>query len=122
MKTLIIGIASKDEIKERTLAIARRKLKPKKSDPKIWFSSIESLSQVLSTKNRILLEIIKTNNPRNLKELAELTGRARSNLSRTLKNMHKYGLVDLKTSDATRELMPIVKYDNLKVNFNLFVN
>lgn len=52
MKTLIVGIASYEQIKKRTLAIARGEYKPKKDEPKVWFTSIESLAQVLSTDNK----------------------------------------------------------------------
>jgi predicted transcriptional regulator len=37
MKTLKIGIAPQEKIRERILGIARGKIKPKASDPKIWF-------------------------------------------------------------------------------------
>ncbi len=66
MKTLIVGIASYEQIKKRTLAIARGEYKPKKDEPKVWFTSIESLAQVLSTDNKLLLEIIKIQEPKAL--------------------------------------------------------
>jgi len=47
MKIVKIGIASQEEIRERVLAIAKGELKPKKSDPKIWFTSFESLTQTM---------------------------------------------------------------------------
>ncbi len=50
MKTLKIGIASYEEMKARTLAIARGEIKPSRDEPTIWFTSIESLAQVLSEK------------------------------------------------------------------------
>ncbi|MFM8453697.1 MAG: transcriptional regulator, partial [Gammaproteobacteria bacterium] len=74
-RILKIGIAPYEEIKKRTMAIARGEYKPKKSEPKVWFSSIESLAQVLSTKNRLLLEIILENQPNSITELAELSHR-----------------------------------------------
>jgi len=49
-----------EDLKARVMAIAKGELKPKLTDPKVWFSSIESLAQVLSTKNKLLLEIIVT--------------------------------------------------------------
>lgn len=119
MKTVTIGLASYDEMKKRTLAIARGEYKPKRGEPKIWFSSIESLAQVLSTKNKLLLEIIRENEPTSIKELAEMTGRQRGNLSRTLKTMQNYGLVELKPSGKGKELMPVVPYQNLKVDFEM---
>jgi predicted transcriptional regulator len=48
MKIVKIGIASQEEIRERVLAIAKGELKPKKSDPKIWFTSLESLTQTMN--------------------------------------------------------------------------
>jgi predicted transcriptional regulator len=47
MRIIKIGIASQEEIRERVLAIAKGELKPKKSDPKIWFTSLESLTQTM---------------------------------------------------------------------------
>jgi len=47
-KTVKIGIMSQEKIRERTLAIAQGKYKPKPDEPKIWFTSIRSLAEVLS--------------------------------------------------------------------------
>ena len=55
---LRVGIAPYEEVKKRVLAIARGESRPTKNEPKVWFSSIESLAQVLSSKNKLLLEII----------------------------------------------------------------
>lgn len=95
MKTLNVGIASVDEMKQRTLAIARGELKPGPNDPKVWFTSTESFAKVLSNKNRALLETIAATQPESLQDLAESTGRAPGNLSRTLRTMERYGFVHL---------------------------
>ena len=58
MKTLKIGIASYEDMKARTMAIARGQLKPKPQEPKVWFTSTESFARVLSNKNRALLAVI----------------------------------------------------------------
>lgn len=93
MSTLRVGIASYEEMKARTLAIARGEVKPGPQDPKVWFTSTESMARVLSAKNRELLETIRLKAPQSLTELAEQTGRKKPNLSRTLKTMERYGLV-----------------------------
>ncbi len=49
-RVLKIGIASREEIQARTLAIVRGEIKVTPDDPKVWFTSLESLAQVLSTK------------------------------------------------------------------------
>jgi predicted transcriptional regulator len=76
VKRLRVGIAPYEEMKARTIAIARGELKLKPGDPKVWFTSIESLIQVLSAKNRALLATIRKAGPQSLTELAQLTGRA----------------------------------------------
>jgi predicted transcriptional regulator len=60
MKIIKVGIASQEEIRERMLAIAKGEFKPKPSDPRIWFTSMRSLSQAVSDENRALLDVIRT--------------------------------------------------------------
>ena len=87
MKKLKVGIATYKQYKDRTMKIARGGYKPAADDPKIWFTSIESFARVLSDKNRELLALIAATRPDSMNELAERTGRAPSNLSRTLRTM-----------------------------------
>src|ERR1700733_1024490 len=93
MTTLKIGIATLEQYRDRTIAIAKGKQKPRRGEPKIWFTSLESFVKLLSPKNRALLTLIAQTHPDSLQELADKTGRAKSNLSRTLKTMESYGLV-----------------------------
>jgi predicted transcriptional regulator len=95
MSTLKVGIASYDEMKALTMAIARGQRKLASQEPRVWFPSTESFAKVLSAGNRDLLRIIAEKAPGSLDELAQLTGRKKSNLSRTLKTMANYGLVHL---------------------------
>ena len=95
MKTLRVGIASPEEMRARTMAIARGTRTPAAGEPKVWFASTESFARVLSAKNRALLEAIAIGRPQSLKELADRTGRKPSNLSRTLRTMARYGFVEL---------------------------
>src|SRR6266436_2890186 len=90
-----VGIASHVELRGRALQIARGERRRQPDEPKIWFTSIESLAKVLSEPNRKLLRIIDECHPSSLIELEALTGRKASNLSRTLKTMSRYGLVKL---------------------------
>lgn len=96
MKPVVIGIMSQEKIRQRMLAIARGEYQPKATDPKIWFTSMRSLAEVLSDENRGLLKVIQEAKPQSIASLAELTGRKTSNLSRTLKTMSNYGLVEMK--------------------------
>lgn len=96
MRVLRVGIASYEEMKARTIAIARGRVKPGAGEPKVWFTSAESFARVLSERNRALLNVIAETAPSSITQLAELTGRRKSNLSRTLKTMERYGFVTLK--------------------------
>ncbi|MGA2312092.1 MAG: helix-turn-helix domain-containing protein [Xanthobacteraceae bacterium] len=117
-KILRIGIASREQMKARTIAIARGEHKPSPDEPKVWFTSMESLAQVLSSKNTLLLEMIRRARPASLKELAELTGRQLSNLSRSLRTMERYRLVKLDRSDEGT-VVPTVPYDRLAFEHEL---
>ena len=118
MKTLEIGIASYDQMKARTLAIARGEHMPAKGEPKVWFTSIESFAKLLSEHNRHLLELIARERPRSITELADLAGRSKSNLSRTLKTMSRYGLVQLQPGERGT-LVPRVPYDQVRLDVSL---
>jgi predicted transcriptional regulator len=79
----------------RTVAIAKGEYEPKAGEPKIWFTSMKSVAEVLSDQNRAVLKAIRETNPDSMAVLAKRTGRQPGNLSRTLKTMSRYGLVDL---------------------------
>ena len=118
MTTLITGIAGFEQMKARTMAIAQGKYKPAKNEPTVWFTSVESFARVLSERNRELLALIAREKPDSLTELAELAGRKKSNLSRTLKTMSLYGLVELKEGQRGR-LIPRVTYDQVRLDVSL---
>ena len=107
MKKIVIGILPQEQIRERILAIARGHYKPKPDEPRIWFTSMRSLAEVLSDENRALLKVIEEAQPESISSLAELTGRKASNLSRTLKTMSNYGLVEMRREN--RHVRPVAK-------------
>jgi predicted transcriptional regulator len=116
-KTIKIGIISRENYKRRTVAIAKGDYKPKKGEPKVWFESVQSMAQVLSSENQALLRIIRDKKPQSLKELEKASGRKSSNLSRTLKTMSRYGIVELVKKD--RNVKPVVKATDFKVEFGI---
>jgi predicted transcriptional regulator len=113
MKILKIGLASQDKVRARVLAIAKGEIKPKPSDPKIWFTSMRSLSQVLSDENRALLDVIRILRPASISELSGITGRKQGNLSRTLKTMSRYGLVKMEKN--VRSVRPIAQAESYQI-------
>jgi predicted transcriptional regulator len=72
---------------------------------------------VLNSENQKLLQTIIEAHPRSIKELELMSGRSSSNLSRTLKTMARYGIVELKKE--ARGLVPIVKASDFRVEFGL---
>ena len=116
-RVLRIGIISKEDYMQRTIAIAKGEYKPRKDEPKVWFESTKSMSQVLSTENQELLRIILEARPRSITELGGLANRKKSNLSRTLKTLEKYGIVELKKTKGKIE--PKVMATDFRVEFGL---
>lgn len=118
MKSIKVGIASLEDYRARTMAIARGELTPSPDDPKIWFPSTESFARVLTEKNRDLLRTISQTHPDSLETLAQSTGRAPSNLSRTLKTMARYGFVELHKG-ARGRVRPEVPYQAITLELAL---
>ena len=112
MTTMKVGIATYDQMRARTVAIARGEHKPKRGEPKVWFTSMESFARILSDHNRELLDLMIETEPDSIAELAELSGRAKGNLSRTLKTMERYGLVVLEKGPKGR-IKPRVPYSGI---------
>ena len=113
MKKVIIGIMPLNKIRERMIAIAKGDLKPSQNDPKVWFTSMKSLAEVLSDQNRDLLNLIAQEEPSSLSELSELSGRQSSNLSRTLKTLSSYGFVELKKGN--KRVKPVAKATKFEI-------
>lgn len=116
-KLLKVGIMSKEEYVKRTIAIAKGEYTPKTDEPKVWFESVKSLAQVLSAENQALLKLIIENKPQSITELEELSGRKKSNLSRTLKTLERYGIVEL--HQKNRSIMPEVKATDFRIEFGI---
>jgi predicted transcriptional regulator len=116
-KILCVGIMNKADYIKRTISIAKGEYKPKADEPKVWFESIKSLAQILSNENQELLKIIDDKHPRSLTELEVLSGRKKSNLSRTLKTLERYGIVQL--HKEKNNLIPTVQATDFRVEFGL---
>jgi len=120
VETIKVGIAPNGMFKARMLDIASGKVKVDPEAPKIWFSSMQSLSQVLSENNVRLLNIIRQEKPRSIKELEELSGRASSNISRTLRTFEQHGLVEMRCGRGnTKYPVTVVAKLNIEMDLDL---
>jgi predicted transcriptional regulator len=61
--TLKVGIASYKEMKARTMAVAKGERRVTANEPKVWFTSTESVAKILSAGNRELLRVIAEKAP-----------------------------------------------------------
>ena len=111
-------IQSHASLREEMKAVARgERLAPKDAGGKT-FDSVEALLRLLTPQNRELLAIIRDKKPQSIAELAELTGRAQPNLTRTLGKLAAIGFVRLKNVD--RRKVPTTTIHSLRINIDLF--
>jgi predicted transcriptional regulator len=110
---LKIGIISRQDYINRTLAIAKGRYKPKPDEPQVWFESLDSVAEVLSPENRELLKVIVEKGPNSLKTLSDLTGRKSQEVSKVLQRLARYGIVEFRRE--SRALKPIVKATEFQV-------
>ncbi|HUH00114.1 MAG TPA: transcriptional regulator [Gammaproteobacteria bacterium] len=116
-KVISVGIISRDNYARRTVAIAQGSYKPRSDEPKLWFESLRSMAEALSPDNQELLRLIVEKSPQSLAELEQISGRKKSNLSRTLKMLEGYGIVSI--SRKRHRLIPKVHATDFKVEFGV---
>ena len=78
-------------------AVARGERRPPADAAKPTFNSVDALIRLLTPANRALLALIRDRKPRSVAELAQLTGRAQPNLTRTLAKLEGAGFIRMKT-------------------------
>jgi predicted transcriptional regulator len=74
-------------------SVAKGKRRAPKDAGGISFNSAEAIVRLLTPENRQLLAAIRDKAPQSIQELADLTGRAQPNLTRTLAKLEAVGLV-----------------------------
>lgn len=121
MKRVKVGIMPLKQFQAYTRAIVTGKYTRKRGEPKIWFNSVETFAKVLSDQNRELLALISKEKPESISELARISGRAQSNLTRTLKKMEDYGFVTMKTGKRGSK-QPFVPYSDIVLDMSISDN
>jgi predicted transcriptional regulator len=117
-RILRIGIAPKEQIHQRMLEIAKGVRRQRPDEPKVWFTSPEALARVFSTKNMMLIEIIRHASPESVSELARRVGREKTNVLRSLKTLKDFDIVYFETREGNRKA-PRLNYDDYVVNGHL---
>ena len=107
-------------------AVARGERDPPRDAAKPSFNSVEALARLLTPENRKLLAIIRDRKPGSVAELAEITGRAQPNLTRTLAKLEAAGFIKMKSFGRRKapsaaikkivvEIDPFSEHDRLRV-------
>ena len=117
-RTLKVGIAPRQAVYQYMRDVVSGRRRRTADDPDIWFSSVESFAKVLSERNRALLALIAEKRPTSIDALAGISGRAKSNLSRTLRTMEHYGLVRLEKGEG-RKLKPVVTFARVELSLKV---
>lgn len=83
---------------ERDMRAVARGERPAPEDAdKPSFNSAAALIRLLTPENRALLALIRDRKPSSVAELAQATGRAQPNLSRTLAKLEAAGFIEMRT-------------------------
>jgi predicted transcriptional regulator len=90
---------------------------PDGPDPTVWFPSTESFAQLLRADNRAMLRLIAEHAPQSLDDLVALTGRAKSNLSRSLHKLADYGIIRIERRG--RRIVPTLLCDCIDLTLPL---
>lgn len=79
---------------------------------------METLLRLLTPENRRLLALIRDRRPRSIAALAEMSGRAAPNLTRTLTKLAAMGFVRMHTEE--RRKVPVAAVRSLRVEIDPF--
>ena len=109
-------IMSHRALKDQMKAVARgeRPAPPDAARPS--FESAQALVRLLTPENRHLLSVIRDRKPKSIAELAALTGRAPSNLTRTLAKLEAIGLIALR--EDGRRKVPVAAVKTLRLEID----
>jgi len=97
-------------------AVARGERRPPKDAAAPSFNSVDVLMRLLTPENRQLMATIRDKKPKSIAELAKLTGRAPSNLTRTLNKLEDAGLVKMRAHKKAKIPVPAVKVLRVKID------
>lgn len=111
-------IQSHDDMKAEMMAVARGEKPAPKNGALPSFNSADALMRLLTPENRELLAVIRDRKPQSIAELAEITGRAQPNLTRTLAKLEAVGFVHLQTIE--RRKVPTATVRKLRFEIDPF--
>jgi len=109
-------IQSLDSLEAEIRAVARGEKPAPPDAAEISFNSVEALTRLLTPENRILLATIRDQHPQSIAELGKMTGRAPSNLTRTLDKLEAAGLVRMETIGQRKMPIPTIRKIHVEID------
>lgn len=111
-------IQSHDALRREMKAVARGRKQAPADAARPSFNSVAAVMRLLTPENRALMAVIRDRQPHSIAELADMTGRAAPNLTRTLAKLEAFGLVRMKS--VKRRKVPISTIRTLRVEIDPF--
>ena len=102
-------IQSLRSLRKEMKAVARGERAAPADAAKTSFNSVEALARLLTPENRRLLAVIRDRKPRSVAELAQMTGRAAPNVTRTLAKLEAAGFVAMETIGRRKAPRAMIK-------------
>ena len=106
------------DLRDEMMAVARGEQSAPPDAGGQTFESVEALMRLLTPENRQLLALIRDRKPQSIAELAEMSGRAAPNLTRTLAKLVAVGFVRME--GAERRKIPTAIIHRLRVEIDPF--
>ena len=113
-----VKIQGHASLREEMRAVARGERLAPEDAGVMTFDSVEALLRLLTPQNRELLAVIRDRKPQSIAELAELTGRAQPNLTRTLGKLEAIGFVRM--TSVERRKVPTTTIHSLRIDIDPF--
>jgi predicted transcriptional regulator len=102
-------IQSMKALMEEMKAVARGKKPAPLDAARPSFNSVQAVVRLLTPENRRLLALIRDQKPRSVASLAQMSGRAQPNLTRTLAKLEAAGFVTMKAAGRRKTPRTTVK-------------
>ncbi|ELC9520468.1 transcriptional regulator [Vibrio alginolyticus] len=108
-----IGIASEDLIRRHMINVAAGNTTHNKHTPSLWFTSLDEASKLLCNENIELMILMSKEKPKNLPELAEISGYDIRKLSRLIYSLSSKGFIQLEKKGNTSR--PIALFTDFEI-------
>lgn len=111
-------IVSHSKLRQEMMAVARGQQAAPTDAGGQSFESVDALMRLLTPDNRRLLAIIRDRKPQSIAELAEWSGRAAPNVTRTLAKLEAVGLIRM--IEDQRRKIPMAVVNKLTMEIDPF--